>query len=197
MNEVKSLSSTEINESRETAERFREIRPTAEITTEECDAFWNGVFSDALESDNPEENLETVLQEYFEDLRNRSEYPESIPNVPFEVSALKLRTPEENAAMRECFDDVKADLKKQWEEENGKLWPKYDHDVYSSSGKLIRKAGSDYDAHHIHPLGMGGNNEARNITPLSAEVHYDKQGVHSANSPYSRIDKALGGNGND
>ena len=117
MNEVKSLSSTEINESRETAERFREIRPTAEITTEECDAFWNGVFSDALESDNPEENLETVLQEYFEDLRNRSEYPETIPNVPFEVSALKLRTPEENAAMRECFDDVKADLKKQWEEE--------------------------------------------------------------------------------
>ena len=58
---------------------------------------------------------------------------------------------------------------------------------------MIRKAGSDYDAHHIQPLGMGGKNEVRNITPLNAEVHYDKQGIHAADSPYSRLDQMLGG----
>ncbi len=148
-------------------------------------------------NDDPEEKLEIILKEYFDDLRKQSEYPETIPYMPFEVTDLKLRVSEENAEMREDFDEIKADLKRQWEEANGKPWPKYDHDVYSSSGKLIRKAGNDYDAHHIQPLGMGGDNDAKNITPLSAEVHYDKQGVHSANSPYSRIEKALGGNSND
>ena len=64
-----------------------------------------------------------------------------------------------------------------------------------SNGKLIRKAGSDYDAHHIQPLGMGGKNEVKNITPLNAEVHYDKQGVHSPDSPYTKMDKMLGGAG--
>ena len=32
----------------------------------------------------------------------------------------------------------------------------------------------------IQPLGMGGKNESANITPLDAQVHYDKQGVHAA-----------------
>ena len=36
---------------------------------------------------------------------------------------------------------------------------------------------------------------ASNITPLNAEVHYDKQGVHAPDSPYSKLDKLLGGNG--
>ena len=40
---------------------------------------------------------------------------------------------------------------------------------------------------------MGGKNEASNITPLHAEVHYDKQGVHALDSPYSKLDQMLGG----
>ena len=71
--------------------------------------------------------------------------------------------------------------------------PKYDEDVYSSNGKMIRKAGGDYDAHHIQPLGMNGQNEASNITPLHANEHYDKQGVHAPDSPYSKLDKMLWG----
>ena len=62
---------------------------------------------------------------------------------------------------------------------------------YSSNGKMIRKAGGDYDAHHIQPLGMNGKNEASNITPLHANEHYDKQGVHAPDSPYSKLDKML------
>ena len=95
--------------------------------------------------------------------------------------------------MREEFDDKKAILKKEWEEVNGRSWPKYEEDVYSDSGKLIRKKGSDYDAHHTHPLSMGGKNEVGNITPLHAKEHYDKQGVHAPGSPYDRLDKVLGG----
>ncbi len=138
-------------------------------------------------------DLEELLNAYFQDLKNYSECSETILDKPFDVSDLKKRTPEENAEMREEFNDNKAQLKREWEEINHRPWPKYKEDVYSANGNLIRKAGSDYDAHHIQPLGMGGKNEASNITPLSAEVHYDKQGIHASGSPYSKLDQALGG----
>ena len=143
-----------------------------------------------LDNKKPEE-VEATMNGYFSDLKNRSEYPETIKDQPFESKDLKKLSPEETAAKRDEFDDKKAELKNQWSEENGQPWPKYDEDVYSSNGKLIRKAGSDYDAHHIQPLGMNGQNEASNITPLHANEHYDKQGVHAPDSPYSRLDKML------
>lgn len=179
-------------------ENFKDIKPDGDITADEARDFIDDLFNnlddfETGEKDNPENDLERVLQDYFRDLKEKSECPETIPDKPFDASDLKKRTPEENAKMREEFADKKAQLKKEWEEANGRPWPKYEHDVYSANGKLIRKAGSDYDAHHIQPLGMGGKNEASNITPLSAEVHYDKQGVHSPDSPYSKLDSMLGG----
>ena len=143
--------------------------------------------------DVKEANLAELLEAYFDDLKARSEFPETLTGNEFDVSDLRKLSPEENAEMREEFDDLKPELKRQWEIENGRPWPKYETDVYSASGKLIRKAGSDYDAHHIQPLSLGGKNEASNITPLHAEVHYDKQGVHAPNSPYSQLDKEVGG----
>ncbi len=80
---------------------------------------------------------------------------------------------------------------KKWEEANGKEWPRYETDVYNHNEKLIRRAGDRYDAHHIHPLSLGGKNEANNITPMSAEKHYDKQGVHAPGSPYGKLEKVL------
>ncbi len=145
------------------------------------------------EKDNPEEDLEKVLRDYFRDLKTKSEWPDTISDKPFEASDLKKRAPEENAEMREEFSDNKAQLKIEWEKANGTPWPKHEHDVYSANDKLIRKEGSDYDAHHIQPLGMGGKNEANNITPLNAEIHYDKQGIHAPDSPYSKLDQILGG----
>lgn len=139
------------------------------------------------------ESLEKILNNYFNDLREKSDCPDTIPEEPFNTSDLIKRTPEQNAEAREEFDDKKASLKREWENRNGRPWPKYKHDVYSANGKLIRRAGSDYDAHHIQPLGMGGKNEASNITPLHAEVHYDKQGIHAPDSPYSKLDSQLGG----
>lgn len=133
------------------------------------------------------EELEEVLQEYIKDLKEYSECPETIPDKPFDTGDLKKRTPEENAEARKEFSDKKEQLKREWEEANGRPWPKYKHDVYSANGKLIRKAGSDYDAHHIQPLSIGGKNEASNLTPLNAEVHYDKQGIHAPDSPCSKL----------
>lgn len=177
------------------SENYKDIKPEGHLTVEEARSFFDNIFGqfENTEEDNPEDGLDKVLQDYFKDLKDKSECPETIPDKTFEASDLKKRTPEENAEKREEFDDKKAQLKKEWEEANGRPWPKYDHDIYSASGKLIRKAGSDYDAHHILPLGMGGENVASNITPLNAEVHYDKQGVHAPDSPYSKLDQMLGG----
>lgn len=177
---------------------FKEIKPEGNILPEDAMSFFDSLFEElgnmeTGEMGNPEEDLDKALQDYFIDLKAKSECPDTIPDKPFEVSDLKKRTPEENAAMREEFSDNKAQLKHEWEEANGRTWPKYEHDVYSANDKLIRKAGSDYDAHHIQPLSMGGKNEAGNITPLNAEVHYDKQGVHAPDSPYSKLDRMLGG----
>lgn len=186
-------------------EGYKEIKPNGEMSIQEAKEYWDNLFKaggettdtqeggEPAEDDNPEKDLEEVLEDYFEDLKEKSDCPETIPDRPFEASDLEKRSPEENAEMREEFDDKKADLKREWEEVNGRPWPKYEEDVYSPSGKLIRKAGSDYDAHHIQPLGMGGKNEVSNITPLHVEAHYDKQGVHAPDSPYSKLDQMLGG----
>lgn len=188
-------------------EAYKEIKPEGELSFNEAKNYWDNIFGDTFEDkeeceqaeidehDNTEEELEKTLDEYFKDLEEKSECPETISDTPFEVSDLHKLSPEENAEMRDEFDDKKAQLKKEWEEANKIPWPKYEEDVYSSNGKLIRRAGSDYDAHHIQPLGMGGKNEADNITPLHAEAHYDKQGIHAPDSPYSKLDQMLGGIG--
>lgn len=138
--------------------------------------------------------LTAELHQYIADLKWRSEVPETLPPHPFDAEQLDKRTPEENAVKREEFDDRKVDLKRQWEQAHDRPWPKYESDVYSASGKLIRRAGSDYDAHHIQPLTLGGENTVANITPLHADVHYDKQGIHAPDSPYSKLVQRLEGN---
>ena len=208
MSEIgKNIEITEVDEQKSDANYYKEIKPKGNITPNESRKFWDDLFGAEIsgnetletdmenlnESDNAESDLENMINEYFDDLKSKSECPETIPDRSFESSDLEKLSPDEVAEKREEFDEKKAELKRQWEETNGRPWPKYEQDVYSSNNKLIRKAGSDYDAHHIQPLGMGGKNEVNNITPLHAEVHYDKQGVHSTDSPYSKLDKMLGG----
>lgn len=174
-------------------ENFKEIKPEGGMSLKEAREFISNLFRNIGKETAETKNIEKLRDKYIEDLKNRSKYPETIPDKPFDISDLKKLTPEESAKMRDDFDDKKEQLKRQWEEANGKPWPKYNHDVYSATGKLIRKKESDYDAHHIQPLSLGGKNEAGNITPLNAEVHYDKQGVHSPDSPYSKLEQIAGG----
>lgn len=180
---------------------IEKIKPESDMNFSEAKSFWDDIFSKEMQSDDSEnvkeekieDNLEKNLQDYLNDIKEKSDFPETIKDIPIEKIKLDKISAEKNAEMRDQFDDMKSDLKKEWEEINGRPWPKYEEDVYSANGKLIRRAGDDYDAHHIIPLGWGGKNEAGNITPLRAEVHYDNQGVHSSDSPYSRVDNALGG----
>lgn len=191
-------------------EGYKNIKPEGEMSPERVKDFYERLFAEPsgeqseeireetyAETDEDKEKrlkeIEKIVEDYSEDIKRNSEYPETIPDKPFDARNLRKLTPEETAEKREEFNDKREQLKREWEEQNGRPWPKYEHDIYSANGKLIRKAGSDYDAHHIQPLGLGGKNEASNITPLNAEVHYDKQGVHSPDSPYSKLDQQLGG----
>ena len=158
-------------------------KESKENTYDKPESYYDSPFEEKLERSEIEETVDA----YFDDLKEKSDCADTIPSKPFEVSDLRKISPEENEIMRDEFDDLKSGLKKEWEEKNGRPWPKYEHDVYSANGKLIRKAGSDYDAHHIQPLCLGGKNEVSNITPLRADVHYDRQGIHSMDSPYNKI----------
>lgn len=129
-----------------------------------------------------------LKNDYFDDLKSRSEYPNTIDDSIKENDWKKIE-PEQNGEMREEFGNSKNRLISDWEARNNQKWPTYGEDVYSPNGKLIRRAGDKYDAHHIQPLTYDGKNSAENITPLHASEHFDKQGVHSSNSPFGKMEK--------
>jgi len=168
-----------------------DVEPIEKVKQEkEIAAFWDNLISDddlSNEINDKAEEIEKLRQEYIDDLKDNSEYPETIEDSdkPYEK-----QTPEEIAEKRAEFNAIKEKLIKEWEEKNGREWPRYKEDVYVN-GQLIRKAGDRYDAHHIHPISFGGKNEASNITPISAEKHFDKQGIHAPESPYGKLEKVL------
>ncbi len=140
-----------------------------------------------LRQDNGE-NLENILKEYVDDLRTKSECPETISDEFIHPESLVIRPPEETAQLRSEFNKEKAQLIEAWEKENGREWPVYDHDIKNSEGDIIKKAGWKYDAHHVQPLSLGGLNQASNITPLRFDLHRE---VHAKGSPCDRLEKAI------
>lgn len=175
------------------AEGYKEIKPD-QMTGSEARIFWDEQFG---QDEISESDLQEVLNSYIDDIKKYSDVPETIPVNPIEVADLRHVSPEENAVRREEFSDIKRDLKHQWEQANGMPWPKYTEDVYIScaGGRevKIREAGQDYDAHHIQPLCLGGKNEASNVTPLRADVHFDSRGVHQLGGSFDQLNKMLGG----
>ena len=142
---------------------------------------------DKTDNQESDKELSELVEDYLDDLKDNSEYPDTIEDdgEPYEKIS-----PEENAKKREEFNEKKEELIKEWEKMYGKEWPRYEEDVYDEkTGQLIRKKGDRYDAHHTHPLTLGGKNEASNITPMHANEHYDKRGVHAPDSPYDKLDK--------
>lgn len=203
-NEIISSGVKEIKNSK--IEGYRNIKPEHETPLKETFEFWDSEFKKASEeakfseTPTPDKNseisktpeLKELIKEYIVDMKGHSECSDTIPDKPFDLTDLKKLSPEENEKMRDEFDGKKDQLIKEWEKTNERSWPRYEQDVYSSHGKLIRRQGDPYDAHHIQPLGMGGKNEVSNITPMHVDVHYDKQGVHAPDSPYEKIKQRLG-----
>ena len=127
-----------------------------------------------------------IKDKYKNDLLARSEYKDTIDKSIMERKWEKI-TPEVNEKMRMGFSSSKQSLISDWEKANNRSWPTYKQDVYTSTGKLIRRKGDKYDAHHIQPLTLGGENTAQNITPLHALEHFDKQGIHAPTSPFGQM----------
>ena len=187
-------------------EKYKEIKPETDITDKEVKDFWNNLFNDMEQEGNSgeeiaENKLEKVLEDYRDDLKENSEFKDTLPDKPFEASDLEKVSPEENAMKREEFNAKKENLIQQWEEKIGCSWPTYNENVYITTSRgdvvQIREAGMRYDAHHIQPLGLGGKNEVGNITPLRADVHFDHFGVHAIGGPYDKMEKMLGGISDD
>ena len=135
-------------------------------------------------------DLSELSKQYTEALKEVSPYPETIGEQ--NLNNWEKVSPEEVADKRMEFRNFKESLIEQWEQLNGKEWPKYEEDVYSNNGIKIRSAGDYYDAHHLQSLECGGANTAENITPLHAKDHYDRQGIHSPTGVYQKISDALG-----
>lgn len=205
------ISKSEVNEVKNPSmENFKKIKPEHETSPKEVDDFWKTEFHDQAEqakndmqdnSDNTSENskqdvhnkdISELAKEYIDDLKSKSDCPDTIPSDAIDATKLELQPPEKVADKREEFDDNKAKLRKEWEELNHQEWPKYKEDVVNDDGKVIRKAGDNYDAHHIQPLQLGGENVASNITPLDVNSHRE---VHSSTGSCKRlVENVKGGN---
>lgn len=207
-NEIKSNESKEFTNT--SAENFKSIKPEKEMTSNEVSDFWKNEFNDMAEQaktetenksesnvENQKNNIETrdiseITNNYIEDLKTKSDCPETIPSDILDSSKMELQNPEDVAKKREEFDDKKAKLRAEWEKQNNMEWPKYKEDILNEDEVVIRKAGDYYDAHHIIPLKLGGENVASNITPLDMNSHKD---IHSKNgSCKALVDSFKGGN---
>lgn len=188
------------NSLKEVAKDFKEIQPEKGMTLDKAKEYTKSMyegFKGSMEKGELKEVLKEYLSEYMDDLSKFSEFKETLQESLFDVEDIKKISPEEVGKLRDEFNKQRSDLKKQWEEQNGRPWPKYEEDVYITNNRgekvKIREAGSDYDAHHIQPLSLGGKNEVKNITPLHADVHFDSRGIHEKGSAFDKMGKVLEG----
>lgn len=129
-----------------------------------------------------------AFKDYIDDVKLKSEYPET---VKIKADEIQLRDcSKETKEKRVEFEKMKRALIKEWEEKYGREFPREQKDVVSEDGKILRKAGSRYELHHIVPLSLGGNNSLDNLTPMSYSAHKE---LHGSGSAYSKLRSAVKG----
>ena len=141
----------------------------------------------------PEISIKDIAEsakQYLSDLKAKASFGDTILDKLLDTSKLEIRPQEQVENLREEFDDKKANLRKEWEKITNREWPKYKQDVYNENGIRVRKAGDNYDAHHIQPLKLGGENIASNITPMDYFKHNE---IHSGNGSCTKLLKAVEG----
>lgn len=187
--------SLETNNNSETKGIFK-IKPETKLSRADEEKFKEQLF-DLKSSDykNNEINAIELKDQLIKELTDNSDYPETI-NKEVDLSECKTLSTVENRSSREAFDKNKNQLKKEWADKNEQSWPKYESDVIikdrNGNDKVIRKAGMDYDVHHIVPLKINGENVVDNITPLHCLNH---QEVHKVDGACDKLVKTIGGNG--
>ncbi|OEH56382.1 hypothetical protein AQ616_02365 [Oceanobacillus sp. E9] len=101
----------------------------------------------------------------------------------------KKMSPLDTAKHRAAFDKTKNKVIKEWEENTGEKWPMYKEDVISEkTGKVIRKQGDRYDAHHIIENTFGGEHEWWNMHPAKFPNEH-QAGIHGTGSPANSLFK--------
>ncbi|WP_019680656.1 HNH endonuclease signature motif containing protein [Ruminococcus flavefaciens] len=135
-------------------------------------------------------DIATSAKQYLSDLKAKSAYGDTIFDKLLDISKLEIRPQEQVENLREEFDKNKAKIIKEWEVLNNRVWPKYTQDIFNDKGIPIRKVGDNYDAHHINPLKLGGENVASNITPMDLFKHRD---IHSGIGSCTKLLKAVEG----
>ncbi|MGZ0050504.1 RHS repeat-associated core domain-containing protein [Brevibacillus gelatini] len=101
----------------------------------------------------------------------------------------KKMSPTETAKHRAEFDKVKNKVIKEWEVNTGQKWPVYNENVISEkTGKIIRRQGDKYDAHHIIENTFGGEHEWWNMHPAKFPDEH-QAGIHGSGSPANKLFK--------
>ncbi|MFU2164680.1 hypothetical protein ACMZ6Z_07815 [Streptococcus pluranimalium] len=90
-------------------------------------------------------------------------------------------SPVETSKHRAKFNEVKDNLISEWEQYTGQEWPTYTEDVLGKNGKIVRRAGDKYDAHHIIENSFGGQHEWWNIHPAKFPNEH-QAGIHGGDS---------------
>lgn len=137
--------------------------------------------------ENSQKDLAKLTKEYIDDMKAKSICPDTIRAESLEVSRFELKSPEEITKLRDEFVEKKQSLRREWEVKNNQDWPKYTNDVVYN-GTTIRKAGDYFDAHHPHPLQLGGKNEVDNITPMDVRNHVE---IHRKTESCSKLVEAV------
>jgi hypothetical protein len=136
-------------------------------------------------------HLSAQSREYLRDIAARTN--RAVHSSQYEHLKEALRTtdferltPAETRAHRNAFNKVKDDLIAEWERNTGQEWPRYATDVLNDEGKILRRAGQPYDAHHIIENSYRGPHEWWNLHPARFPNEH-QAGIHRADGPASRI----------
>lgn len=121
---------------------------------------------------------------HLQEITNRKLHPKQIEELKKALRGKKYEklSPAETIKKRKEFNKLKDKLIKEWEEKTGQEWPTYTEDLVNKDGKIIRKKGDKYDAHHIIENNYDGNDEWWNMHPAKFPDEH-QGGIHGKGAP--------------
>jgi predicted ribonuclease toxin of YeeF-YezG toxin-antitoxin module len=134
-----------------------------------------------------DKTFEKYLQE-VEEITHRPLHPYQREQLKYHLNTYSYTklSPDESHQHRREFNGRKSNIIADWEKMTGNKWPTYDKPIYNKSGKMIRKQGSRYDAHHLIECSWQGENEAWNMHPAKHPSEH-QLGIHAKGSYASQI----------